>query len=234
MTRSRLFFLLCWMGSSLLHAEPVAPPNQVLLTLEGMVCNGCQKTVQGALEHLAFVERVTASFAVGGACLTLSGPGDTEAIRAAIAATKYTISALETVSSCPEALLPGARVDPWDGAEGLDARFISHGEEVDLEAQLVSDKFTIIDFGAPWCGPCHTAAGKLKAYLAAHEDVAVRVVTLDAPGPTESYALPVVEQHLKWAPGIPFFHLYAPSGKRIYKGQDVDKIMALIDKKRGK
>ncbi|MEE2828469.1 MAG: thioredoxin domain-containing protein, partial [Myxococcota bacterium] len=102
----------------------------------------------------------------------------------------------------------------------------------DLKGHLVDDKFTIIDFGAPWCGPCHTAAETLSAYLRDHKDVAVRVVNLRADDVTLSYALPAAQQHLLYAPGLPWFLVYSPSGRVIHKSTSVEKVLAAIEKKR--
>ncbi len=213
-------------------AEPVAPPARVLVHIDGMVCNGCQKNVTAALEGLPFVRNSVSSFAVGGACLELSGGGDTERIREAVTGLGYTVRAIEAVETCPAKLRPGHRIDPWDDTGGHDVVVVSRGEEVDLEAQLVADKYTVIDFGAPWCGPCHTAAATLRRYMDEHADTAVRAITLDANDPRESYALPVVEQHLKWIGGIPYFIVYDPSGRTIYKGSEVDAAIKAIDKRR--
>ena len=215
-------------------AEPIAPPSRVVVHIDGMVCNGCQQSVSAALGSLPFVESTTASFAVGGACLDLSAEGDTDRIREAVAGLGYTVTATETVETCPAQLRKGHQVDPWDETGGHDVVVISRGPEVDLEDHLAAGKFTVIDFGAPWCGPCHTTAATLRAYMDEHDDVAVRVVTLDAADPRDSYALPVVEQHLKFVAGIPYFLVYAPSGKTLYKGSEVDDAIAAIDKKRSR
>ena len=73
-------------------AEPVAPPSRVVVHIDGMVCNGCQKNVSAALEALPFVASSTASFAVGGACLDLSAQGDTDRIREAVDGLGYAVT----------------------------------------------------------------------------------------------------------------------------------------------
>ena len=222
------------LSSSPALAEPVAPPAHVVVHIDGMVCSGCQQTISTALDNLSFVKETTASFAVGGACLDLSGEGDTGPIREAVTGLGYTVTSIESVASCPRALRKGHRVDPWDGSEGFDVQIISRGEEVDLREHLAADKYTVVDFGAPWCGPCHVVAAKLKEYLTAHEDVAVRAVTLDARNPKESYAMPAAKQHLKFVAGIPYFLVYDASGKTIYKGGEVEDVMKNIDKQRSR
>ena len=227
----RLIALLALAATPAL-AEPVAPPAHVVVRIDGMVCHGCQRKVTAALEALPFVADAAASFAAGGACLDLAAEGDTGPIREAVSGLGYTVTGVEAVDACPPDLREGHRVDPWDDTGGHDVAIISRGEAVTLEDHLAPGRFTIVDFGAPWCGPCHAAAAALRAYMDGHDDVAVRAVSLDADDPEESYALPVVEQHLKWVAGIPWFIVYAPDGRVIYEGSEVEAAMKAIDRRR--
>ena len=79
---------------------------------------------------------------------------------------------------------------------------VSHGEAVDLTKLAAAGKFTVYDFGAPWCEPCYGVADALKVYLGQHNDTAVRAVVLDAGDPKQSFALPVVKQYLEFAAGL--------------------------------
>ncbi|MCB9742974.1 MAG: thioredoxin family protein [Alphaproteobacteria bacterium] len=121
--------------------------------------------------------------------------------------------------------------DPWAGAEHLDVVEISRGEAVTLEEHLAAGKFTIVDFGAAWCSPCHDAAQDLKLYLSRVEDVAVRVVTLPE-DPARTMDAPVVAQHLGARPRIPTLVVYDPDGERIYKGHSVERAVKLIERRR--
>lgn len=230
-------------GSSLLAfvlfaAAPLAAPagevEQLVVRVEGMTCEGCNKSLTTALTELPFLDGTYASFAAQGACAELVGPPDTDRVRQAIEALGYRFVSAEVTKTCPEDLR-GLLPRPWaKWTEGRDVRSISQGEEIDLKAHLVDGKYTIIDFGASWCGPCHEAAERIASYLDAHPDTAVRTVELDGADPEESYAQPVVAQHLQYVPGIPWLIVHAPGGKVLVRTQSVDKVLAAIDKNRAR
>lgn len=203
-------------------AATVSPPNAVLVKVGGMDCSGCEQEIVEALASVAAIDKVHASFADGAACVTLKAEVETDAITAALSKAEFTATSVETVSGCAA---KGASRDPWAGATG-DVRGISRGEAVKLEAHLAAGKYTIVDFGAPWCGPCYTAAKTIMAALEGRSDLAVRTVWLDKPDPKASFALPAAKQHLKWAAGLPWFIVYGPDGKIVYQGQEVEQALA--------
>ncbi len=216
------------------RAEPVAPPKVVVVHVEGMTCGGCEKSVQSAVRKVDFVDSVKASFVEGALCATLGAAGDTDAIERALASTPYRPTKVEVMENCPPPGTLAKRPDPWSEVGALDVRVVSRGDEVDLKDVLEGGKYTVVDFGAPWCGPCYATADTLKGYLAKHPDTAVRAVSLDAGDPEASFALPVAKQHLKWAKGLPYLMVFDPSGARIYKGQDVATALETIDSRRTK
>lgn len=208
--------------------------SRVLVRIDGMTCAGCNQGVSAALAALPAISLVEASFSEGAACATLTGPIDEAEVRRAVTGAGYTVTAVEAVDRCPEGLR-GKLKDPWHGkTDGLDVVQISAGEQVDVAAHLAPGKYTVIDYGASWCGPCHTAADQLAEYLRGHTDVAVRVVQLGGETADESYAQPVVAQHLQYVRGIPWLVVHAPDGKVVTRGQSVDKAIAAIDRHRSK
>jgi len=205
-----------------------------VVTIEGMTCNGCSEKVREALLGAKGVEAVMVSHLKGKACIEAGDDLDFAGVGAALKLATYEMTAHETVTECPDGL-KGKLPDPWDGrGKGLDILVISRGEEVDLKAHLLEDKYTIIDFGASWCGPCHTAAETLVAYLEEHPDVAIRAVSLAGEEPTTSYEQPVVAQHLQYVKGVPWFIVHAPGGRVLHKGMEPGKLMTVIDKHRKK
>ncbi len=219
--------------AAVLLATP-AHAGSLLVRVQGMDCAGCNNKLSGALSALPFLSDVTASFAEQGACGALAGDVDAAAVQQAVAGIGYAFVSAEPVEACPKGL-KGALPEPWaTRGAGHDVVTISHGEEFDLAASLVADKYTIVDFGASWCAPCHEAAALVASYLAEHPDVAVRAVELGGEDPAASYQQPVVAQHLAYVDGVPWFLVYAPGGRKLIQGNSAEKALAAIDKHRKK
>jgi len=214
--------------SALAAAEP-----SVLVQVSGIDDDCCGQKVATALDALPFLGPVAVAWQDGRACAGLTGALDEPALRAAVSAAGYGVASVSAVDACPSDLQP-SRPDPWAGVTALDARVVSRGEAVELEAHAAPGKFTVYDFGAPWCAPCYTTAVTLQGYLAANADVAVRVVFLEAPDAVASFALPAAAQHLAYADAIPWFVVRDPGGRTIYAGSDVERALRTIDKRRGR
>ncbi len=213
---------------------PAAQAGSLVVRVQGMDCAGCNGKLAGALEALPFLSGVHASFAEQGACAAVDGAVDEPAVAKAVADLGYAFVSAEAVDACPQALR-GALPEPWAArSTGRDVQTISRGEEVDLEASLVVGCYTIFDFGASWCGPCHEAAERLAAYLDGHGDVAVRAIELGGEDPAASYQQPVVAQHLAYVDGVPWLIVRAPDGRKLIQTNSVDRALAAIDKHRAR
>jgi copper chaperone CopZ/thiol-disulfide isomerase/thioredoxin len=211
--------------STTAHAEVV------VLKVDGMTCVSCEAKVTKALDALDFLSSSRASTHGGKVCTQLTGALDTGVITATLKDLGYTITGQDLLKECPDISVK-SRARNWAETAGLDASIISKGPLVDFGDHLAKDKFTIIDFGALWCSPCHTAEKEIKRYMADHKDVAVRAVVLEGNDPKTSFAHPVVKQHLSGAPGLPYFIVYSPAGKVIYRGIHSVRVMQKIDKRR--
>ena len=206
----------------------------VLLDVPGAGDDCCAQKVASVLSSVPDVESAGASFAERRACAraregTILDPA---ALARALAAEGYPVTAMQPVADCPAHLLP--RREPWDAHGDVDAKVVSRGEAVKLDDVRVADGFTLVDFGAPWCGPCFTVAEALAVYLRGHPDTHVRVVWLDAKDAVASFALPAAQQHLRFASALPWFVVLDPRGKRIYEGGDVPEALGALDKARAK
>ena len=198
------------------------------MTVDGMVCISCQEKITRGLNELAFMTESSASSASQIACANLTGPLEKDAVQKVFTDLGYQLKSIEMVSSCD----PHTQQYPdnWAHTDGLDVTVISRGEVVDLAVHRPEGKWTIFDFGAPWCAPCHAAEQLLKTYLRDNPDTALRAVVLDSQEAKTSFAMPVVQQHLQSAPGLPYFIVMDPKGKTVFKGSEVDKLLKKMDK----
>ena len=48
-----------------------------------------------------------------------------------------------------------------------------------IDAVLGSDKIVLLDFWAPWCGPCMKMKGEVKRLAEAHADVEVLLIDVE-------------------------------------------------------
>lgn len=210
----------------------LSPANaaMVRVQIEGMTCVGCQDKIVGSMNNLPFLSDTAASVASGLACSTLDGTLDSDAVTAAVTKHDYTVQSIDIVETCD----PNTKrfPDNWSETDNLDVSIISRGEAVELSEHHVADKWTIFDFGAPWCAPCHAAEKLLKVYLSDHTDTAVRAIVLDSQDARESFSMPAAKQHLMSAPGLPYFVAINAKGKVVFKGSEVDKMLKKLDNKR--
>lgn len=228
-----LALLLAAVLTSPVHAQAEGKSTQrYVLDIEGMTCSGCAGTVHETLMSSKGISGAVVSHLQGKACINTDGNFDPVIVGSALKDAEFKMTAHLAVESCPEGLR-GSFPDPWEEhAEGLRVKTVSQGEEIDLKAQIVKGSYTIIDFGAPWCGPCHEAAEQLAVYLREHPDVAVRAINLAGQEPTESYQQPIVAQHLQYVKGVPWFIIHAPGGRVLYRGMEVGKAIKAINKHR--
>jgi len=207
-----------------------ADAAMVRVKIEGMTCAGCQEKVTSALNELSFLTDTSVSVPSGLACATLEDTLETDAVTAAISQHEYTVQSVEVVEECN----PNTQrfPDNWSETDALDVAVISRGETVTLDEHRVVNKWTIFDFGAPWCAPCHAAESLLKVYMRDHTDIAVRAIVLDSQNAEESFSMPAAKEHLMNAPGLPYFVVMNDKGKVVFKGSEVDKMLKKLDKQR--
>lgn len=206
-----------------------------VVSVDGMGCVTCQPKIEAAFSTLNGIQSVRASTVDGEACVsTESGVKPTASMfqKSLENQEEYTVTGVKPTQTCDITDAAKTSVKMWSEVEGIDAQVISHREEVNLQESTVPGKFTIIDFGADWCGPCVVAEKVLRSYLVEHGDTAVRAVAMVGASPAETFALPVANQHLKNAAGLPLFIVYDTTGHQIYKGANVNKALEIVNKKR--
>jgi thiol-disulfide isomerase/thioredoxin len=87
---------------------------------------------------------------------------------------------------------------------------VTAGEAVPLAH--VHGKWTVLDFWATWCEPCRALDAELRAFAAAHPEVAVRrvnVVDMDSP---------IARAELGGVDLLPHVRLLGPDGARAWQG----------------
>lgn len=123
---------------------------------------------------------------------------------------------------------PGEKVDevPPSEAAKLDVEVIAHGEAVDESRHLVKGKYTIFDYYADWCGPCHVLDRHLKAL--AHENPKVGIRKIDIVD-WNSEAAKKATKDFQMA-GLPYVRIYDPEGRFLgaVTGNHIDKVKQLI------
>ncbi len=184
----------------------------------GMSCDACAKTATQALRKLSGVNNVEVDFDTKQATVSADSSLTREAIR-------------ETLGSIGfEAQFPDdpSRAKPLTDIERekLDIAIVTHGEAFQVKDYLSKGKFTVFDFYAEWCGPCHLLTPKLERLVLQNKNVALRKVDI------VSWKSDAAKQATKEyeMPGLPYVRVYGPSGDFIgaVTGNHYDKIKKLI------
>lgn len=76
-------------------AEETEKLTKKTITIEGMMCEHCERTIKAALEKIPGVQSATADFASGTAVVYLSGKVDDAALKAAVEAEDYKVVKIE-------------------------------------------------------------------------------------------------------------------------------------------
>ncbi len=183
----------------------------------GLSCDGCSATASDALKKLPGVTNVDVTYAMKRGRVESTRLVAPAEIRAALGKFGF------------EATFAGdvvrARLTPQERA-ALDIKVASNGEAFVLRDHLVRGKFTIVDFWAEWCGPCHVLTPKIEHLVKDNANVALRTIDLQN---WESAAAKQATKEFKLA-ALPYVRVYGPDGKFIGEvvGNDIDKIKALI------
>jgi len=94
--------------------------------------------------------------------------------------------------------------------EGSDMKVLSpDGSAVGKLGKLrVSDKYTVFDVYAEWCGPCRFVDARLREIVAARRDVAVRKLNV------VDFDTPLARELGSRLDALPYMIVFDPSGKR--------------------
>jgi thiol-disulfide isomerase/thioredoxin/copper chaperone CopZ len=183
----------------------------------GLTCDACADTATGALRKVPGVTKATVTFATRRARVESSRRIEEAELRSALAKFGFEARFAGDVVVKPLTSEERARVD---------IRVASHGEAFDVRKHLASGKYTIFDFWAEWCGPCHVLTPKIERLVQERSNVALRTIDLkqwDSPAGKQA------TKEFKVA-GLPYVRVYGPDGKFVGEvvGNDIEKIKQLI------
>ena len=183
----------------------------------GLACDGCAQTATDALRKIPGVVKAEVTFATRRARVEANRRIEDAEFRSTLAKMGF------------EARFPNdALIKPLtaDERKRADIKVASHGEAFDVRKNLARGKYTIFDFWAEWCGPCHLLTPKIERLVLEHENVALRTIDL------KQWDSPAGKQATKEfkLPGLPYVRVYGPDGTFVgdVVGNDIEKIRQLV------
>ena len=120
--------------------------------------------------------------------------------------------------------LPPERYD-----EGLDVAWVTkEGKAENITQHLANGKITIVDFYAPWCGPCRVLDKHLNALLKGHEDIAVRKLNM------VTWETPLAKKYKDRMTSLPHVFIFDAKGNEVasISGLEPEQIKSAIENAR--
>jgi thioredoxin 1 len=183
----------------------------------GLSCGGCEAGATEALRKVPGVTKAQVLFETRRGRIEATRRVSDDEIRRALGKLGF------------EARFPNDPVvAPLTAAERarLDISVASRGEAFDIRKHVVRGKYTVFDFWAEWCGPCHVLTPKIERLVQSNPNVALRTIDLQS---WESAAAKQATKDFK-LPGLPYVRVYGPDGKFVGEvvGNDIEKIRQLV------
>ncbi len=196
-----------------------APAQQTVLSLQGIDCQSCGMGAVQAVQQEEGV--VTARYKRKEAEVHVSHantPGMQEVVKGAIEKLGHQVVLGEGKGSyAPFPNYP----------EGADVGWLTkEGAEVDVPSSLVEGKVTVVDFYAPWCGPCRKVDAQLIQLFGEGADFALRKINI------VDWDTPVVKQMGDRLSNLPMVEVYGPDGQLIDRivGVDSERLLKALEK----
>lgn len=207
-------------GSNDSANETLQPSFQYKFLVLGMSCDGCAKNAEKTLKtEIRNILNLEIDFESKKGFIETASAIEESEIR----------KALESLGFEAQFANDLPRLEPLSEKEKaeLDIEIISRGNEVALEDFLAPSKFTIIDYYAHWCGPCHLLSPRLERLVKESNNVALRVIDISD---WKSQVAKQATREFKLA-GLPYVRVYGPDGSFVGEvlGNYIEKIQALIE-----
>lgn len=186
--------------------------------IAGLACDSCAATATEALQKMPGVTKATVTFATRRARVESTRRIEDAEFRASLAKFGYEAR-----------FQKDPVVPPLTAAERaqLDIKVASHGDAFEIRKHLARGKYTVFDFWAEWCGPCHVLTPKIERLVHERSNVALRTIDL------KQWDSPAGRQATKEfkVPGLPHVRVYGPDGKFVGEvvGNDIEKIKQLVE-----
>lgn len=186
----------------------------------GMSCDDCAKSAKKALKtNIRNILKLEIDFESKRGFIESSSLIEASEIRRALGTLGFEARFARDLPK-PEPLSEEAKVK-------LDIEMISKGKEVDLKEFLAPGKFTIFDYYAEWCGPCHLLSPRLERLVSERNDIALRVIDI---GNWKSAVAKQATREFRLS-GLPYVRIYNQAGRFVgeVQGNYFEKIQALIE-----
>lgn len=211
-------FTLCWL---LLQGCAHGSATSVVLSMQDLDCASCGGKALKALKQNPHVTEAKFNYANAELAVKYNSEGTTEAeLQTQASSAGFAI----VVGKGKGTYLPPERYD-----EGLDVAWLAkEGQAVEITEHLVAGKITIVDFYAPWCGPCRVLDTHLNTILKEQSDVAVRKLNM------VTWETPLAKKYSDRMSSLPHVFVFDAKGNEIasISGMEPQQIQAAIDKAR--
>lgn len=194
--------------------------RQRVFSVQGSNCGSCEDEVGPYLKKLKGVKSWSFDAKKSEFTMTLADNVTDEAIMA----TFERQGCYRAVPGAGQGAALGAyKPEPYPA--GTDLRIVTQkGEAVGpLEKLAVPGKYTVLDFYADWCGPCHVVDKQIRDLVATRKDIAVRKLNV------VNFETPLARQLGRKLKGLPYVVVFDPDGKRIeISGNNPKKLAAAL------